>query len=219
LRWRRLFRSDHLADLTETDRSTLSSLGVARSFDFRGRAESAARPYQLPGVTQHSLAIEPIVVQRMHEIQADGRKLTAPAVVELMKELYRDLINDQAARFAELFEHLLQADSPTVFHCTAGKDRTGVAACLILLALGVPRALVVQDYLLTNELYRRPVPLQADTAADALAVLWRVQEGFLDAALDAVDVDHGGVERYLHRRIGLSRSALNALAARYLQGS
>ena len=147
---------------------------------------------------------------------AAGRQLTAPVVVELMKDLYRGLVNDQAQRFAELFEHLLQDDAPVVFHCTAGKDRTGVAAALILLALGVPRELVVQDYLLTNELYVSPRLPHNDTPAEALAVLWQVQQGFLDAALQVVDADHGGVEAYLKRRLGVGPAALDALEQRYL---
>jgi len=216
VRWRMLFRSDHLGGLTEGDRQTLTALGLTRTFDFRGVAERAATPYELPGVTQHSLAIEPSVVQRMQDVAAAGAELTAPVVVDLMKDLYRGLVNDQAGRFAELFEHLLQADAPVVIHCTAGKDRTGVAAALLLLALGVSRDWVVQDYLLTNEVFQRPATPRSDTPAEALAVLWRVQEGFLDAALDAVDADHGGVHRYLQQRLRLSPAALQALAARYL---
>jgi protein-tyrosine phosphatase len=134
----------------------------------------------------------------------------------MMEDLYRALVNDEAHRFAELFEHLLQAEAPLVFHCTAGKDRTGFAAALILLALGVPRAVVIEDYLLTNDLVRDLPPAHGGVSAEALAVLWRVQQGFLDAALQAVDADHGGVERYLGERLGLSRAALDALAARYL---
>ena len=93
-------------------------------------------------VEQHGLAIEPTVVQRMQDLSATGEPLTVPLVGRLMKDLYRGLVNDQAHRYAELFEHLLQADAPVVFHCTAGKDRTGFAAALILLALDVPRDVV-----------------------------------------------------------------------------
>ncbi|MEN9631176.1 MAG: hypothetical protein RJA10_4404, partial [Pseudomonadota bacterium] len=111
-----------------------------------------------------------------------------------------------------------QSDTPLVFHCTAGKDRTGVAAALILLALGVPRDVVLQDYLLSNELYRRPPGLpHSDTPPEALAVLWRVQAGFLDAALDAVDADHGGLDGYLRHRLGVGPSARDVLRQRYLQ--
>jgi protein-tyrosine phosphatase len=219
LRWRRLFRSDHLGGLTPSDHATLAGLGLTRAFDFRGIAERAATPYQLPGVTQHSLAIEPTVVQHMQDVAAAGHTLNGPIVAELMKDLYRALINDRADRFAQLFEHLLQSDAPAVFHCTAGKDRTGVAAALVLLALGVPRDVVLQDYLLTNELVQLPPHPPSDTPAEALAVLWQVQQGFLDTALRIVDADHGGIERYLRQRLGLSAAALDALAARYLQAS
>jgi protein-tyrosine phosphatase len=217
LRWRRLFRSDHLANLTPVDRSRLAQLELARSFDLRGVAERDAAPYELSGVTQHSLAIEPTVVQRMDDIAAAGATLTAPLVTELMSELYRALINDRADRFGELFEHLIASDAPAVVHCTAGKDRTGVAVALVLLALGVPRDIVMQDYLLTNELAHDPVHIDSATPLEARAVLWRVQRQFLDTALRIVDVDHGGIERYLTQRLRLSRAALDTLAARYLQ--
>ena len=217
LRWRRLFRSDHLGGLTAADHSTLAALGLGRSVDFRGTAERAAMPYALPGAVQHPLAIEPTVVQRMQALVAAGHTLDATTVVGLMAELYRSLVNDQAHRFAELFEHLLAAEAPLMFHCTAGKDRTGVAAALILLALGVPRAVVMQDYLLSNLVYRHPpIPL-TDTPADVLAVLWQVQAGFLEAALQVIDTEHGGTDHYLAQRIGLSPAAMATLAARYLQ--
>jgi protein-tyrosine phosphatase len=217
VRWRKLFRSAHLGGLTQADQTLLAPLGLARAFDFRGEAERAEAPCRLPGLTQHSLAIEPTLVQRMQGIAAAGRPVTGPVVAELMQELYRSLVNHQAHRFAELFEHLLQADTPLVFHCTAGKDRTGVAAALILLALGVPRDLVLQDYLMSNDLSRIPALSHSEFPAEALAVLFRVQQGFLSAALQALDAEQGGLERYLRQRIGLSPAAMEILAARYLQ--
>jgi protein-tyrosine phosphatase len=216
VRWRRLFRSDHLAGLTEADKSLLAGLGLAKAFDFRGQAERAAVTYELPGVTQHSLAIEPTVVQRLQDLVNSGEALTAERAAELMTELYRALVNDQSHRFAELFEQLLQAEGPVVFHCTAGKDRTGFAAALILLALGVPRDLVLEDYLITNRVFQHPPAAQGGLPAEVLAVLWRVQPGFLEAALHAVDTDHGGVERYLSQRLGLGPAARQQLALRYL---
>ncbi len=106
-----------------------------------------------------------------------------------------------------------------VFHCTAGKDRTGVAAALVLLALGVPRDVVEADFLLTNTHYRRPpATAPSDTPAESLAVLWSVQPRFLEAALAAIERDHGGVERYLRTRIGLGDAARARLAERYLEG-
>ena len=217
VRWRRIFRSDHLGRLTPEDEARLSALGVGRVLDFRGEQERAAMPNRLGSAAQHVLAIEPTVVQRMQDLAAAGQRMTAALAVELMKELYRALVHDQAHRFAELFEHLLQSQSPLVFHCTAGKDRTGFAAALILHALGVPREVVVHDYLLTNELYKPPPIPHTDTPADALAVLWRVQADFLEAAFEALQAEHGDVDCYLERRLRLTPAARQALAERYLE--
>ena len=216
LRWRRLFRAEHLAGLTEADRATLAQLGLARAVDFRGLTERAATPYQWPGITQHALSIEPTVVQRMQDMVAAGQTLTVPVVQALMKALYHALVTEQAPRFAELFALLLQDDAPLVLHCTAGKDRTGVAAALILQALGVPRSVVLQDYLLTNVHYRPPPLPRSDTPPEVLAVLWRVQEDFLNTALAAIDAQDGGMAGFLRQRIGLDAAALDLLAARYL---
>ena len=217
VKWRSIFRSDHLAGLTPVDQSVLAQLGVTRAVDFRGQAESAAYAYALPGVAYHPLAIEPTVVQRAMELQSSGRQLTAQDAVELMQETYRGFVHDNAARFAALFQLLLASDEPLVFHCTAGKDRTGFAAALILFALGVPRDVVMHDYLLTNSLYRRPAGMGSHAPQEVLAVLWRVQEEFLEAALHKVESEFGGLQPYLVDVLGVDAAAQKELASRYLQ--
>ena len=217
VKWRQLFRSDHLAALTQQDQALLAQLGITRAVDFRGQAESAAHAYALPGVAYHPLVIEPTVVQRALALQKAGHQLTAQDAVALMQETYRGFVHDNAPRFAELFRLLLASDAPLVFHCTAGKDRTGFAAALILLALGVPRDVVMQDYLLTNALYQRPPGLGSHAPEDVLRVLWRVPEEFLNAALHRVDQDLGGVPTDLVAVLGVDAAAQKALAQRYLQ--
>jgi len=216
VRWRHLFRSDHLAALTPEDEQALKSIGVARVFDFRGVSERAAVPYDLEGMAQHSLPIEPTVVQRMKDLMEAGHQITPTETVELMQQTYRAFVHDNATRFGDLFKHLLQSDQPLVFHCTAGKDRTGFAAALILLALEVPRSVVMEDYLLTNELYRMPVPSTSSTPQEVLNVLWRVQEAFLDAAMQAVDKDYGGVQTYLTDELGVGERERAQLKEMYL---
>ena len=217
VKWRRLFRSDHLAALTPQDHAVLAGLGVARALDFRGQAESAAYAYALPGVAYHPLRIEPTVIQRALDLQRSGHQITAQDAVALMQDTYRGFVNDNAPRFATLFELLLDSDAPTVFHCTAGKDRTGFAAALILLALGVPRDVVMHDYLLTNTLYQRPAGMGTHAPEEVLSVLWRVQEDFLEAALQGVEVEHGGIDNYLERVLGINAAARTRLAQLYLE--
>lgn len=219
LRWRRVFRSDHLAALTPQDLDQLQALGVARAVDFRGEAERAAQAYALPGVAYHPLTIEPTVVQRAQELLRAGHPLSAQDAVGLMQETYLAFVDANAPRFAGLFRLLLESDAPLVFHCTAGKDRTGFAAALLLLALGVPREVVMQDYLLTNTYYRPPTGLASAAPREVLQVLWGVQEDFLDAALHRVDAQYGGITTYLEDVLGLDAAARAELAARYLQAA
>ncbi len=219
LRWRSVFRSDHLADLSAQDHAALQRLGLAHAVDFRGVGERAALSYDLPGVRQHLLSIEPTVIQRMQSILGAGQALTAQDTTALMQDTYRGFVHDNAPRFAALLQLLLAQEAPLVFHCTAGKDRTGFAAAVFLLALGVPRETVMQDYLLTNTLYRPPAILQSHAPQEALQVLWSVQENFLNAALDMVDAQYGSVQTYLREVLGLDAAAQAALAQRFLQAA
>jgi protein-tyrosine phosphatase len=217
VRWRQLFRSDHLADLTPEDLLTIERLGVARVFDFRGKTERLAQACVIPGAVVHSLAIEPTVVQGLKILIDAGQLVTVDNAVGLMQQTYRDFVLDNSPRFAEFFGHLLADDAPLVFHCTAGKDRTGFAAALLLEALGVPRAVILQDYLLTNDFYQMPTANPVGLPQEVLNVLWRVQVNFLDAAFEAVDADFGSVPRYLKEALGLDAQAQERLVALYLQ--
>ena len=222
LRWRTLFRSDHLADLTAEDLHALQTLGVTRSVDFRGAEERVAHGYDWPQIAQHALSIEPTVVQRAFAMIHQGHQLTAQDTVGLMQDTYRGFVVDNADRFATLFRMLLDSPQPLVFHCTAGKDRTGWAAALILLALGVSRDVVRDDYLLTNQLYRRPAALAAKAAQsvpqEILDVLWRVQMPFLDSAFALAEERYGNMDRYLAEALGVGHAERAQLASMYLEG-
>ena len=88
---------------------------------------------------------------------------------------------------------------------------------MILLSLGVSRDVVMQDYLLTNAHYKMPDPGASDIPREALEVLWRVQATFLDASLQAVDSDFGGVQNYLLQQLRVGPPEQERLAELYLQ--
>jgi len=205
-----VFRSDHLAALTQADLAHLQGLGVRHSLDFRGVAESMATPYNIAGVERVPLAIEPTVIARMQILVAQGIEPTTEETVDLMRETYRDFVNHNAATFGRFLKHVLAHSTPQVFHCTAGKDRTGFAAALLLSALGVDRATIEHDYLLTNQLYRRDPNMEGKGPAHVMKVLWQVQPAFLHAAFEAVD-QQGGMADYLRGPIGLSEQDLAEL--------
>jgi protein-tyrosine phosphatase len=212
-----LFRSDHLAALTPDDLVQIERMNIRHSLDFRGAAESAATPYEIAGVERLSLAIEPTVMARMQALTTQGVVPTTEDTVAMMCETYRDFVNRNAGTYGRFMKHLLEQPTPQVFHCTAGKDRTGFAAALLLSALGVERETIEQDYLLTNQLYKRDARLEGHGHPHVMKVLWQVQPEFLHAAFDAVDAQHGGMNAYLHGAIGLSPQELTELKRRLLE--
>lgn len=212
-----VFRSDHLAGLTDADVARLQALGVQHSLDFRGVAECTATPYAIAGIERVALSIEPTVIARMQALVAQGIVPTTEETVDLMRETYRDFVNRNADTYGRFLKHLLAQPTPQVFHCTAGKDRTGFAAALLLSALGVDRATIEHDYLLTNQLYRRDARLEGRGHPHVMKVLWQVQPEFLHAAFEAVDAQHGGMSDYLHGAIGLTPQELTELQRMLLE--
>jgi protein-tyrosine phosphatase len=211
-----LYRSDHLGALNADDARQIRTLGIRRVLDFRGVDERTSAACVLPDVEVHSLAIEPTIVQVLTDLMAAGRELTSAEVVEHMQDTYRGFVRKNTHRFAEFFAHLLESNQPTVFHCTAGKDRTGFAAALVLHALGASRDDVMLDYLLTNERLK-PVSLAAGwLPAPVAAVLHRVQPEFLQASYEAVEQDYGGLEGYFREGLGLGEAERERLRELYL---
>ncbi|HVZ45892.1 MAG TPA: tyrosine-protein phosphatase [Ramlibacter sp.] len=211
-----LFRSDHLGALDEDDARQVRALGITRVLDFRGVNEREEAVCRLPGVTVHSLAIEPTVVQKIDEALEQGLTLSGDDVVELMRDTYRGFVRTSSDRFAQFFAYLLASNEPTVFHCTAGKDRTGFAAALVLYALGASHEEVMRDYLLTNELVRPRTPAAGRLAPEIRDVLFRVQPEFLLAAFEAIEEDHGTLDAYLRDALALGERERRRLAELYL---
>ncbi len=217
VRWRQIFRSNHLGHLTDSDIAVVRNLGVRSAFDFRGTEERAAALCGMPEITVHSLPVEPTVVAALRKIAASGTPLSPAHAVDVMCDSYRSYVQQNTPRFRALFSHLLEDRAPLVIHCTAGKDRTGFACALILHTLGVADDVNSEDYPLTNRFYHCDPGASSDLPADVSAVLGAVQTDFLGAALAAIDDDYGDLETYVSDGLGLGPAERAALEARYLQ--
>ncbi|MEF8764531.1 tyrosine-protein phosphatase, partial [Stenotrophomonas sp. A3_2] len=103
---------------------------------------------------------------------------------------------------------------PLLFHCSAGKDRTGFGAALLLTALGVPWEHVVADYLATNALWRREIARNFELPEGVKEALLSANALLLESAFAAISRNYGGTEAYLEQALGLDRAARAALRAR-----
>src|SRR5712672_3388796 len=217
VRWRQIFRSNHLGHLTEADIEVLRGLGLKSAFDFRGAVERMAAMCCFEEIAVHSLPIEPTVVAALRARLATGVPLSSADALDVMRDSYRNYVRDNTPNFRALFAHLLEDRAPLVIHCTAGKDRTGFACALILHALGVADDVIAEDYLLTNRYYRRDPNNGSELPDDVKNVLGTVQASFLGAAFEAIDADYGDLETYLRDGLGLDQPERASLEARYLQ--
>jgi protein-tyrosine phosphatase len=217
VRWRQIFRSNHLGHLTAADTDIVRAVGLRSAFDLRGREERTAAACGLEEITVHPLPIEPTVVAALRARLAAG-SLSSNDAREIMRESYRSYVRHNTHSFRALFAHLLQDHAPLVIHCTAGKDRTGFACALVLHALGVPDDVIAEDYLLTNRLYRRDPASGTDLPEDVREAIGSVEASYLTAAFEAIHADYGGLDFYLKDGLGLGESERASLKDRYLQG-
>jgi protein-tyrosine phosphatase len=211
----RVLRSANLDQLSLQGRRRFGELRIGLVIDLRGKVEACDAP-DLGGAARVHLPIEPNVVAALVAEQAAGT-LSAASAMRVMERTYRHYILNHAAVFAALLNHILTANKRSVlFHCAAGKDRTGVAAALVLSALDVPRAVIMEDYLLSNRHFR-PAPRSTDVLpTDVRKAIVKVQPSYLEAAFAAMNEGWGGPNGYLAKALGIGlreRSAMREVLA------
>lgn len=198
VKWGKLFRSDDLSSLTDEDLAYLESVNLTSVVDFRSEGEVAAAPDRMPSsvVNYYSYSVIPGNLQGVVE---NFSSIDPSSVDTLMMEMNSALVTDSAfvGRYRDFFMLLQnEANIPLVFHCSAGKDRTGLAAALILYALGVDEERIMKDYLLSNEFLE-------DKYAESIAqhpnlkALFMVKPEFLEAAFNGIKQNYGSVNNFL----------------------
>ena len=226
VRWGAVFRSDSLAALSDADLAYLERIGLLLVCDFRGDAEVEEEPNRLAGRAPFQywrqpigdVSVQPSEWRRRFE-SGDFGEIDA----SWLTRSYRGMIDACAAQIGAVFQRLARADGlPAVLHCTAGKDRTGVTAALLLLLLGVPREWVIEDYALTGhytgDRIRAAERFFRERGIDPsrVAALMGSEPATLAGALDHLDATHGGVQRWAQQQAGLTDAELAALRSALL---
>jgi len=240
-----LLRSAHLADATASDIAYLESLPVSAVIDFRKELEMPGKEdKELPGARYVSLpidasgnAMEKATEQEKKKFVSrnkfDIKKVIVPVAFNkkaqtMAREMYPTLLftPECQEQFARFFRLLLETENGAVlYHCTQGKDRTGVASALLLAALGANRETIVADFDATNRVYEKEVRKYSrrvkfwggkeEEIAVVKAFMGCNTENFVKA-LDRIDQQYGSLMAYLKGPIGLSDADIETLRARYL---
>lgn len=222
VRWGSLYRSADISKLTPADLDTLNARHIRCDVDLRGVAESAQAPDRLNPGTDYILC--PAGSDSVNTMFQHLAGMTAGGD-SLMLAFYGNTTY-LTARYKPFFGKLLTvpAGEALLFHCTAGKDRTGIAAALLLYALGVPYATIRQDYEATN-VYRAPdnermvraMVTGARISEPVARALMSANGIYLDATFAAIRAQYGSVDRYLAEQLGLDKNTLMTLRQKYLE--
>jgi protein-tyrosine phosphatase len=235
VRWGRLFRSGAMAQLTPSDYGYLSELRIRVICDFRSKAERADEPTRwLADPTPRFLAWDGAIQEDesplIEALTADDA--SQKTVREAMAELYRHIPYVFADRYRELFRVLALGEAPLAFHCSAGKDRAGVAAALLLTALGVPRETVIEDYAMSDKVVDYMALIDAAdpqrVSESSIAYLLQLPRELLAPILwsdpiyigtmfDELERNHGSAMAFIHDQLGFGNAAIGSLRDQNLE--
>lgn len=213
--WGTFFRADDMAHLSDEDVAYLGSIPITTVFDFRTHKEAEAAPDRLPA-TVKNVVHRPLAPGNVAPGEIQHGKFGAYDDTDaFMRVVYRELVSDTGinAVYREFFRLAQNKnDLPILFHCTAGKDRTGMAAAFLLFTLGVDRDTIIQDYMDSNTFLAGKYTLLTKDNPQ-LAVLYSVRPDYLQTGIDAMEKTHGTVENYLTRVLGAD---IEGMRSRYL---
>jgi protein-tyrosine phosphatase len=227
VKWGVVYRADSLSTLSDKDLDLFVRLGIRGVYDFRAPAEVAKSPDRLPvgnTVAYHHLPVVSSDFDTVAAVERLKKKDTSWLTETFMVDGYRRNIDRYARTWGAVIDDLAHADRrPLVFHCTAGKDRTGICAALILLVLGVSEEVVAFDHALSNQYFASTVE-RINGYIRSLGVDPGKIAPYLTAPRDAIEFVFGYIRErwgtaanYLKTEAGVSQATLDALGRDLLE--
>jgi protein-tyrosine phosphatase len=230
VKWRRVFRSGTLGPFAASDRARFASLGIRTLCDLRTSTEREREPFAWDGPAYLSWDYDTVHEWR----KALAGERTPASARAVMLAVYENLPYRFADRFATVFGMLARDETPLLFNCSAGKDRTGITAAMILLSLGVPRDIVIEDYALSDKVIDleqevvRPRLESGETMAGGFAEIAALtpelrapllasDPAYLDHALSIIEQQHGSVSAFLEKQAGIDSATVAAMRNHLLE--
>lgn len=198
------YRSPRLTDLSAADMTWLEQRNIDVIVDFRGVTERAAAPLTLGSsmlARRRSIPIEPSMAERLRQLTISNQHGRA-AAVSAMTASYRDYVRQNLDAYASFLQTCAETKGAVVFHCSAGKDRTGFAAALLLQALGASWDDILSDYLRTRTDWRVPSDLRAEAEAAGQDLLLGVEPDYLEATFDELGQKAQSAKNFAQQSLG-----------------
>ena len=235
IKMHKLLRTGNLADLSPLDLDFLKDYGVKKIVDFRSQAEVDKQPDRVPEGAEYEF--DPVFSEDLTNSSKsitdleNQSKEDADFGFDHMLYAYEDMIESESARnaYRKFFDALLandKDDEALIFHCTAGKDRTGFGALLILTALGVSLQTIKKDYLLTNItthdfieglIERERQQGKNENTLQSIRDIQSVRHEYIDHALKVLNDNYGSINNYLRKVMKLSSADIMKLRQIYLE--
>lgn len=204
------YRCPRPTGLAVHDAAWLEQLGPVAIIDFRGVAEREAQPANLSPTLMARrmfLPIEPSVAARLSRAETQGM-MDDHAANRAMADSYRAYVRDNLDVFGAFLRICGSADGPLMFHCSAGKDRTGFAAALLLSALGASKDDIMADYLRTRTDWHVPDDIRAEAVSANRSALLGVEPEYLNAAFEELDKRANGAAQFAQSCLGGAQALL-----------
>ena len=226
VKWGVLFRSDKLSDISLEDQKYLKNLGIQRIVDFRSKTEKTEDPDKIPdGVAYIEMPIEVDGAMRT-KIEAILKGEINRNVKDFLIEANEEFIKNYSHIYSKFLKDLAKEQKPTMFHCTAGKDRAGFAAAITLIAIGVSKEDAINDYMKTNEYTAERIDEMISkielmslyqTDGELLRPLLGVEREYLEAAFKTAENEYGSIENYIRSGLNISEKEIQQLRSFLLE--
>lgn len=224
IKWGSIYRSDDFSSTEESGWQKLTAMNVKKKIDFRSSQEKKENPdifEERLNAKEYSLIIDPGNMDKFKDIITD-KNTTQEDIDKLLLDMNRLFVKKWAYRYKEYFQLLLETETPLVFHCTAGKDRTGLCSALTLYALGVDMETIYDEYELSNhyrhgnneKLIKKVAFMGIPT--EIMRRVMGVERSWLKAGFDQIIQDYGSIDKYLEVALELSQNDISTLREKYL---
>ena len=228
VKWGKIFRSDNLSKLKTGEFKKFNDLNIKSVIDLRTNHEIKGKEDHLPPKVKYTHM--PTVKDNEGEIALLRKKvingeISEQQAIEKTVGFYHDAGTVNLSSLPGIIGQIITSSDPVLYHCSAGKDRTGIVSALILSILNVDRETIMQEYLMSNYYRKRKTEKMLGKAKlgrivkpkldlKAIEVFMSVDKAFLNAFFEVVDKEYDGTDAFIKNQLGIEKEERQQIISR-----